>query len=242
MNVELSERMQAVVRLVSKTEAAADVGCDHGYVAIWLVQNHICHKVIAMDVNKGPLLRAKENIRAYGLEDYIETRLSNGTQALEKNEINTLVCAGMGGRLMIQILEEGADKISGMEELVLQPQSEIRQMRAYLRNKGMHVVAEDMVRDEDKFYPMMKVRVSGNKQDMASSKSDWEQRMEDTYGPCLLRDAHPVLQQFLQKRYEICQTIKRQMQQAANDRQKARIKEIEEEMRDIDLVLQQYYG
>lgn len=241
MKVELSERMQAVAGLVSGTGTAADVGCDHGYVAIWLVQNHICDKVIAMDVNKGPLERATENIRAYGLEQYIETRLSNGTQALMANEIDTLVCAGMGGKLMIQILSDGADKIRTMKELVLQPQSELQEMRRYLREQGMRIVAEDMVRDEDKFYPMMKVAVSaaGDQTEL----SDWQQRMEDTYGPYLLKKEHPVLRQYLQKRREICQSIREQLlhDKQPNDRQKARAEEIAQEICDIETVLKVYF-
>lgn len=241
MKVELSERMQAVAGLVSRTGTAADVGCDHGYVAIWLVQNHICDKVIAMDVNKGPLERATENIKAYGLEQYIETRLSNGTRALRANEIDTLVCAGMGGKLMIQILSEGADKVQTMKELVLQPQSELKEMRRYLREQGMCIVAEDMVRDEDKFYPMMKVSVSGPEDQTALS--DWHQRMEDTYGPYLLKKEHPVLRQYLQKRMEICQSIREQLlrDKQPNDRQRARAEEIAQEIRDIEAVLREYF-
>lgn len=245
MKVELSERMQAVASLVSKTGTAADVGCDHGYVAIWLIQNEICKKVIAMDVNKGPLERATEHIRDYGLEQYIETRLSNGTAALQPGEIDSLVCAGMGGKLMMQILEAGADKVKTMKELILQPQSELREMRCYLREHGMYIIEEDMVLDAEKFYPMMKVSVSDVVEISNDSheKDDWKQRMEDTYGPCLLQHKHPVLMQFLQKRIEICRMILDQLVSGGepNDRQKQRINEIKEEIQDIEKVLTYYY-
>lgn len=242
MKVELSERMQAVASLVSKTGTAADVGCDHGYVAIWLVQNQICDRVIAMDVNKGPLERAKENIQTYGLAQYIETRLSNGTQALKIGEIDSLVCAGMGGKLMIQILSDGADKVSAMKELILQPQSELQEMRRYLREQGMSIMEEDMVRDEDKFYPMMKVAVSGGS--MRTIEDAWQQQMEDTYGPCLLKQSHPILKQYLLKRRDICQSIQEQLlkDQQPNERQIARADEMAQEMRDIEAVLEQYFN
>ena len=74
--------MQAVAALVQNTTCLADVGCDHGYVPIYLIQSECIGHAIAMDVNRGPLLRAEEHIREVHLEDYIETRLSDGLTAL----------------------------------------------------------------------------------------------------------------------------------------------------------------
>lgn len=241
MKVELSERMQAVASLVSKTGTAADVGCDHGYVAIWLVQNKVCDKVIAMDIHKGPLECAAKNIQIYGVEQYIETRLSNGTQALALGEADSLVCAGMGGKLMMQILEDGADKVQAMKELILQPQSELCELRRYLREHGMGIVEENMIRDGDKFYPVMKVKISFG--GVPSAQTAWQQRLEDTYGPYLLQHAHPVLEQYLHRRLEICRTIRKQLLEAIqpNDRQMARAEEIQQEMQDVKAVLENYY-
>lgn len=84
-----------------------DVGTDHGYVPIELAQRGIISHGLAMDVRKGPLERAKEHIRQYGLEDVIETRLSDGICQLQDHEADTVIVAGMGGELVIHILEEG---------------------------------------------------------------------------------------------------------------------------------------
>ena len=83
---KLSKRMQAVAALVQNTTCLADVGCDHGYVPIYLIQSECIGHAIAMDVNRGPLLRAEEHIREVHLEDYIETRLSDGLTALAPSE------------------------------------------------------------------------------------------------------------------------------------------------------------
>lgn len=155
--VVLSARMEALARMVSRGGRVCDVGCDHGWVSIYLVQQGISPHVLAMDVRQGPLSRAQEHIRQQGLEAYIETRLSDGVTALETGEADTVICAGMGGRLMRRILEEGREKLAAMRELILQPQSEIAAFRAYLRRAGYVTVAEDMVYEDGKYYPMMKV-------------------------------------------------------------------------------------
>ena len=105
--MELSKRLQAVANLVSDGLVVADIGTDHGYIPIYLVKNGKCPSALAMDVNEGPILRAKEHVISYGLEDKIQTRLSNGVKALSVGEAECVVVAGMGGALMIRIMEEG---------------------------------------------------------------------------------------------------------------------------------------
>ena len=133
----LSERMKAITTMVTPGNRVCDIGCDHGYISIFLVQQKISPNVIACDINKGPLSRAQENIEAYCLEQYIETRLSDGLNALAMKEADTMICAGMGGKVMQHILVEGHQNAKSFQELILQPQSEIKQFREFLRKGGM---------------------------------------------------------------------------------------------------------
>ena len=153
----LSERMKHVLMLVSPHAAVADVGCDHGYMAIELIRSGKAKRVIAMDINKGPLARAKANLAAYGLCNVIETRRSDGMEALGIGEVQGVICAGMGGKTICGILERSRELVQKLEELVLQPQSELHIVRRYLRENGWMITAEDMVSEDGKFYPMMRV-------------------------------------------------------------------------------------
>ena len=212
--MELSNRLQAVADMVSAGNIVCDAGCDHGYVSIYLVQKEICPRVIAMDINAGPLAQAKEHIRAFGLGEYIETRLSDGVTALSVGEADSLILAGMGGRLVIKILTEGKEKISRMKELILQPQSEIETVRAFLRDIGYTICQENMIFEDGKYYPMMKATQvsempsdgkSENAESVSAEKSTGVQTAYDRYGELLLKNRHPVLHQFLlweQKRDE----------------------------------------
>ena len=127
--MELSERLLMSALLVERGSVAADVGCDHGFTSIWLVQRGICPRVLAMDVNPGPLERAGEHIREAGLSAYIETRLSDGLSAMKcpdgKPEADTLLMAGIGGRLACRIMKDAQDKLRRMRAVIVQPQSEL---------------------------------------------------------------------------------------------------------------------
>ena len=133
--MELSKRLYAVAGLVTEGASVADIGTDHGYVPIYLVKNKIASKVIAMDINKGPLERARMHIIGHGLKGQIETRLSDGLKNLEPGEVDAFIAAGMGGGLVIKILEDSKEVVEQLKFAVLQPQSEIAKVRKYLDNE-----------------------------------------------------------------------------------------------------------
>ena len=160
--MDLGKRLTKVASLILPAETLADVGCDHGYLSIYLVEKKRCNRVIAMDVNKGPLQKARENISKYGYGDYIETRLSDGLNQLQKNEAQGYVCAGMGGPLALQILWNDRDKISDMQQIILQPQSELWLVRRTLKQWGFDIEKEEIEYEDGKYYFMMRIRPTQN--------------------------------------------------------------------------------
>lgn len=230
--MELSKRLQAVADLISMGMTVADVGTDHGYIPIYLLESKKSPKVIAMDVNEGPLLRAKEHIKEHGLEKFIETRQSDGVRQLQDGECDCVVIAGMGGALTTKILEEGCRVFKALREFVLQPQSELHKVRQYLCENNYAVIAEDMVLEDGKFYPMMKV-VNG-------SDSEYSEA-ELYYGRRLLQDQHPILKIFLEKELRVKETILENLDQESGTHIELRKKEIESEMEGIRYALQRYY-
>lgn len=154
--MQLSKRMHLLASKVTEGNRLADVGTDHGYIPIALVLRKKIPSAIAMDVNRGPLKRAEEHIRTYGLDTYIETRLSDGLHELMEGETDTVLIAGMGGALTVRILTEGTHCLDSVKELILQPQSEIHLVRKWLHENGFRIAEEDMVLDDGKYYPIMK--------------------------------------------------------------------------------------
>lgn len=186
--MELSKRLTAVAGLVPECASAADIGTDHGYVPIFLVEQKHVDRVIAMDVNKGPLERAGRHIAQCGLSDRVEIRLSDGLSALKAGEADVMIAAGMGGGLMIRIIEEGEMVVNSLKACILQPQSEIGNVRKYLAAHGLVIEKEDMVLEDGKFYPMMRA---------VHGKPEHYEEYEYIYGKKLLQMCHPVLEKFL---------------------------------------------
>ena len=154
--MQLSERLSTVASMVTAGNCLADVGTDHGYVPIYLYERNIISRGIAMDVNKGPLERAALHIAESGMKQTIETRLSDGLTALKPGEADSIVIAGMGGPLIIRILSANPEVTASAKELILQPQSEVFQVREWLSEQKYEIVEEHMVFEDGKYYPMFK--------------------------------------------------------------------------------------
>ncbi|MBR5248639.1 MAG: SAM-dependent methyltransferase [Lachnospiraceae bacterium] len=234
--VELSARMQAIANLVTPGNVVCDVGCDHGFLSIYLVQNKISPRVIAMDVRSGPLSRCQEHVAQYGLEQYITMRLSDGLECLLSGEAETMVCAGMGGRLMQRILTEGEEKAAGLKELILQPQSELKMFRKFLRGQGYCTVEENMIEEDGKFYPMMKVVPASR------VKSGQERSVCDRFGTLLLEKNDPVLYRFLKQREMQLLLIREGILTSSHTGARQRLCEIDSELADISEAFRYYEG
>ncbi|MCR4999805.1 MAG: class I SAM-dependent methyltransferase [Lachnospiraceae bacterium] len=200
----ISNRLEALCSMVTPGYKLADIGCDHGFLSIALVERGICPSAIAMDLRPGPLSHAVENIAHEGLSNRIETRLSDGLDKLSIGEAESIVIAGMGGRLLIHILEAGDTIAKAAQELILQPQSEIPLVRHYLVEQGYQLLAEDMLCEDGKYYPMMKVAPAATDRGEILAERD----ADYLYGKMLLRNAHPVLREYLQWELRIKEEIR----------------------------------
>lgn len=230
--MELSKRLYAVAGLVTEGASVADIGTDHGYVPIYLVERGIASKVIAMDVNQGPLNRARMHIVGHGLGDRIEIRLSDGLARIRPGEVDTVIVSGMGGPLTIRILQEGKEVADQLNALILQPQSEICRVRRFLTENGYRIEQEDMVLEDGKYYPVMRV-VHGTKEPY----EEWEY----LYGKRLLEARHPVLLEFLKRELHIKESILEQLAgRSGSESARERAEEICREREWIQKALAQY--
>ncbi|MBO4390051.1 MAG: SAM-dependent methyltransferase [Lachnospiraceae bacterium] len=191
------KRLSAVAALVTPGLVVADIGCDHGWVPIHLVGTGISPKAFAMDVRKGPLSIAEEHIRQAGLENQIETRLSDGLTALAAKEAESIIIAGMGGPLIRKILSEGEGTAKSAGELIISPHSEWKECREYLLENGYEILTERMVEEEGKYYLILKLRPGDVKPDYGADIGDRELALY--YGAELLLKKDPVLRAYLLK-------------------------------------------
>ena len=220
--MKLSNRLQLVADFVTKNNILADIGTDHGYVPVYLVINDHIQKAYAMDIGEGPLLRAKEHIEMYGVSDKVETRLSNGLDKLAKDEADTILIAGMGGGLIVDILSRGKEVADSAKEIILSPHSEWELVRRHMVKEGYEIDREEMIVDAGKYYVVMKWKHCENIVPYTDT--------ELYYGRLLLRNNDSVLKDYLIKERDNYNKILASISDNGKENVVARRKEIVEEM------------
>ncbi len=185
--MELSKRLEAVAALVSH-ERVADIGTDHGYVPIHLYLQGRIKKAYACDVRKGPLEKCRANIALHGAEGVIETRLGSGLVPLKPYEAETAIMAGMGGMLIVHILQDSPEVVASLQELVLSPQRDFGQVRKYLHRIGFSIAEEHMLKEDGKSYVLMRC---------VRGKERYDREIDYLYGKKLLEQKEPLLKEFL---------------------------------------------
>lgn len=156
MKLPLSDRLLQCCRFVHPGDRVADVGCDHGYLGIHLLQSGIAEFVIASDINEGPLQSAVRNAAKFGVRDKMSFHLSDGVRCIPR-DFDTLVCAGMGADTMVSILEAAPWLKNRQYRLVLQCQSKTHMLRRYLSEQGWMINEEAVLRDGRFLYTIMDV-------------------------------------------------------------------------------------
>ena len=186
----ISKRLELVASFVPQGSILLDVGSDHAYLPIELVERGQIEAAIAGEVVVGPYQSAVKNVDAHGLEEKIQVRLANGLAAFEEeDQVSVITIAGMGGRLIATILEEGLDKLVNVERLILQPNNREDDLRIWLQDHGFQIVAESILEEAGKFYEILVVEAG----EMYLSASDLR------FGPFLSKEVSPVFVQKWQK-------------------------------------------
>lgn len=156
MKIPLSNRLHACADFIKPGTVVADVGCDHGYLGIYLLTQGIASRIIASDVNEMPLNSAVRNAEKFGVADKMQFCLSDGVRSIPRN-FDTLVCAGMGADTMISILEAAPWLRDPAYTLILQCQSRRPELRKYLSNNGFCILEETLAEDGKFIYPVMRI-------------------------------------------------------------------------------------
>ena len=189
----ISKRLELVASFVPQGAILLDVGSDHAYLPIELIERGQIESAIAGEVVEGPYQSAVKNVEAHGLKEKIQVRLANGLAAFEEaDQVSVITIAGMGGRLIARILEEGLDKLADVERLILQPNNREDDLRIWLQDHGFEIVAESILEESGKFYEILVVEAG----QMKLSGSDVR------FGSFLSKEVSPVFVQKWQKEAE----------------------------------------
>ena len=231
MKLPISKRLLCCAAQVPRGAQIADIGCDHGYLSIHLLRTGQIAFAHACDLREKPLQRAMENALRFGVAEKMRFSCADGLQAVDPEQIDTVVCAGMGGDLIAQILRDAPWLRDGRFRLILQPQSDLDAVREYLHRTGFVIVREEMVFEEGKYYPMMKA-VHGENTD--------DRKIWFLYGRLLLENHHPVLKSYLLQEYDSCCKLLEKLGQTATVVAGRRCQELLEKKKLIEEALDCY--
>jgi len=226
--MELSKRLTAVAQQVPAGAAVADIGTDHAYLPVYLVRHGISPRVVAADINRKPFESARLTVQTSGLEKYIDLRIGDGLKILKPGEVSVLVVAGMGGKTICAIFDQGQAVLQLVQRLVIQPMRDIPMVRRWLSDHGWRLVDEDMVAEDGHYYVILAAE---------HGLEEVTDHFAIKVGPRLLEKKDPVLQEFLERRLVEIKSILAELARAQSEIASNRAQLLRQEAREIEEVL-----
>lgn len=198
--MKLTDRLLKIASLVDKDKKVADIGTDHGYIPVYLLNKNIINYAILGDINKGPLENARKEVVKNNLLDKVDLRLGSGIEVLKPNEVEQIIIAGMGGILINEILMANEEVAKTTEKLILQPMQAPEELRRFLYQNGYEIIDEHLVREDHRLYEII----------VCKYENLPPQEIDPIYyevGKKLIDKKDPLLKDFIQNKIRINKNI-----------------------------------
>jgi tRNA (adenine22-N1)-methyltransferase len=251
-SMTLGPRLQKVASLVPEGAILGDIGTDHAYLPITLVEEKKILRAVAVDVHEGPYQSALSAVKMRRLDQFIDVRMGDGLLPLEAGEINVLTLAGMGGRTMLEIFAGRQDVLRFVKDLIVQPQGAEGAVRLSLLNDGWLLKTEELVKEEDRIYTVLAFsKESGvNLMDLSKMEQVWQQRLASQsgegpasesylntvcklvwhFGPLILKEPTDLLREYLLEYKGMLFKRLQQMKRSNRPETLEKIKDVSEEL------------
>ncbi|NLJ99278.1 MAG: SAM-dependent methyltransferase [Tissierellia bacterium] len=226
--MRLSDRLQTIANFIPKNTIVGDIGTDHGYIPIYLIENKISKKVIATDISKNSLDKIINSVKGTKYEKDIDMRLGDGLDPIKPFEVDTVVIAGMGGLLIRDILDKDKDKRDSITNFILQPNIATEELRKYLYENNFEIVDEKLVKEDGKFYEVIWAK---------KGKAYVDQDIYYEIGEKLLANRDPLLEEFLNNRIQMNEEILKELEGKETQRTMDRYRELTENIKELKVVL-----
>lgn len=227
--IKLSQRLQAIANMVPQGSSVADIGTDHGFLPCYLAQNGQAVQVIACDINAQPLALAQKNVADYNVTDIVSTRLGNGLSVIEPGEVDVVTIAGMGGALMLEILDAAPGVVDRLQRIILQPNVGVEAVRIWAEKNRWHIVQEELIRENDRFSVIIAMEPGRSLNSMTP--------VELFLGPELLAKQHPLLGLYISEEWDKTQKVLAQLAQSGSEESRHKEKMLQRKWDDINGVI-----
>lgn len=229
--MHIGSRLETIGRLVPQDAVLADVGTDHAYLPVWLIEHGCIAKAIAGDIAAGPCAAARSTIAQHGLQNSVEVRMGSGLAVLQPGEADCITIAGMGASTMIAILEADMAVAEAAELLILQPMAGAASLREWLCTHGWQLVEEELVDDAPHFYEIMCAKRGEGKTYSAA---------EYAVGPVLWQKQHPLVGRQLERQLVTTTQLLAQMERSERARQSTKYQELEQLQAALEVLEDEY--
>jgi len=224
----LSDRLKAIADFVPLNSIVGDIGTDHGYLPVYLIEKGICKKVIASDISRNSLEKIIQLVKSKGLEEKIDIRLGDGLKVFKPFEVDTLVIAGMGGLLIRNILDENKEVADSVVNFILQPNLASKELREYLYENSFEIVDEKLVKESGKFYEII----------FAKKGKDYvEDDIYLEFGKRLFLNKDPLLGEYIQHKIKMMEKIIFELKITDSQKSRERYYELKEKIESFKEVL-----
>lgn len=186
MKIPISKRLLACAQYVHPEARVADIGTDHGYLGIYLLQQGTAASVVASDLREQPLQKAKENAARFGVADRMTFICDNGLAGIHPADVDTIICAGMGGDCICGILQAAPWLKNARYRLILQPQSSGQDLRRYLNGCGFAILRETLVEDGGFLYTILEA-CFGDSVPLSPGQQFLSPQLQESQSPLLER-------------------------------------------------------
>lgn len=228
--MHIGARLETIGRLVPEGCRLADIGTDHAYLPVWLLQQGHITGAIAGDIAAGPCQAARSTIAMYGMGSRAEVRLGSGLEVLQPGEVDCVAIAGMGASTMIEIFEASSAVVAGTKVMVLQPMAGAASLRRYLNTHGWAITAEELVDDPPHFYEIIKAEPApvGGLQPAPYTE------IECIVGPVLLSQGHPLLTKHIERQRGYYRRLMENMARSEKARSSTKYAEAQELLKALE--------
>lgn len=229
----LSERLRTIANLVPINTIIADIGTDHGYIPVYLIENKIAKKAIGTDISRNSLEKIIQFVKLKGLEESIDIRLGDGFEVLKPFEIDTVIIAGMGGMLIKEILDNHKSITDTITNFILQPNIASEELREYLYKNNFLICDEKLVKESDKYYEIIYAK---------RGKAYLEDDIYLEIGEKLISNQDPLLKEFIEHKIILIKNIIEKLEDKNSKRSRERYDELANKIQQLKVVLEEIEG
>lgn len=226
----LSERLSTIKDFVPENSILGDIGTDHGYLPVYLIENKICKKVIGTDISPNSLKKITDFVSSKEFNELIDIRLGDGLEVIKPFEIDTVVIAGMGGLLIRDILENNKDVANSITHFILQPNVAADELRRYLYENNYIIIDEKLVKEANKFYEVIYAK---------KGKELLKKSIYLEIGEKLISNKDPLLKEFINSKIALSEDIMKKLEGNNTPRTKERYLELNNKIKELKEVLKE---